>query len=105
MAIDLNAFTNAYKTEKIADLRALGTFDDLRVTTWEATLERAEKEKDPAQKYNAKAKLYGEISQVGSYFAGKDKLGASLATMGLDKEAELSLCVNVGKTLVDKLLE
>ncbi|MDD4877941.1 MAG: hypothetical protein PHO02_02805 [Candidatus Nanoarchaeia archaeon] len=105
MAIDLNAFTDAYKTEDMGKLRALGTFDDLRVSTWEATLQRADKEKNPAEKYGMKSKLYGEISQVGSYFAGKEKLGASVASLGLDKEAELNLCVNVGKTLVDKLLE
>jgi len=68
-------------------------------------MDRAEKEKDPANKYQMKAKIFGEIKQSAGYFLGDGKLGAALAGLGLDNEAELNASMAVGSTLIDKLLE
>jgi len=105
MVYDIKAFAEAYRSEDLTQLGALNLFDGLRLKQWEATNERADKEKDPASKHKMKAQLYGDIMQSGSYFAGVEKLGSKLGELGLGAEESLGLAVNVGASLVDKILK
>lgn len=93
------------KKEDFKALSATGKFDELRIATWQAEIERANKEKNPTQKYAMLHKSWQGIEQVGCYYAGKEKYGDKVEAMGLDFEQKINTYVGFGKTLIDKLLE
>ncbi|MBU2590280.1 MAG: hypothetical protein KKA65_05725 [Nanoarchaeota archaeon] len=105
MAYNINEFAKAYQTADLKEIGKLDLVDELRMHQYRATQERADKELNPAKKFKMMSELWQDIMQSGSYFAGAGKLGSKVGELDLGEEETLSLFVQVGSTLVDKLLK